>query len=184
MAEALLRQTLDVRAITAEVSSAGLLFDGEPATATAVETMAARGLDLSGHRSRVISPEMVGTPDLIITMAREHLREVVIRRPDRYGRTFTLREFVRRGDEVGPRAGGEPIDAWLGRMHTGRTPSELQGASPLDDIADPIGRGLGIYGQTAAELAVLVTRLADLLWEPVPVASEPVPGRVDRPPDL
>jgi len=184
MAEVLLRQTLNARAIAADVSSAGLLFAGEPATATAVETMAARGLDLSGHRSRMISPEMLGPPDLIITMAREHLREVVIRRPDRYGRTFTLREFVRRGDEVGPRAGGDAIDAWLGRMHTGRSPSDHQGRGPLDDIADPIGRGPQIYGQTAAELAVLVTRLADLLWEPVPARPEPVPGPSARPPDL
>ena len=33
----------------------------------------------------------------MVGMAREHLREAVLRRPDRYGRTFTLQELVRPG---------------------------------------------------------------------------------------
>ena len=177
MAEALLRHVLDSRDIAAGVSSAGLLFEGEPATGTAVDTMAGRGLDLVGHRSRIITPDLVGSADLVVGMAREHVRETVIRRPDRYGRVFTLREIVRRGDEVGPRAGDEPVEGWLARLHAGRTPTGHQGSSPLDDVADPVGRGPEVYERTAAELDVLVGRLADLLWEPVGAIAEPAtPG--------
>ena len=166
MAEALLRHSLDTRAIPATVSSAGLLFDGEPATGTAVDTLDELGLDLHRHRSRVITPDLVGSADLVVAMAREHVREVVIRRPDRYGRVFTLRELVRRGDEAGSRPADESIEAWLARLHVGRRPSSHQGSSSLDDIADPVGRGPGVYARTAADLGVLVTRLTDLLWDP------------------
>ncbi len=116
---------------------------------------------------------MVGSADLVVGMAREHVRETVIRRPDRYGRVFTLREIVRRGDEAGPRGPDETVDDWLGRLHAGRTPSAHLGASPLDDVADPVGRGPEVYERTAAELDVLVGRLADLLWEPVATIAEP-----------
>ena len=184
MAEALLRHTLETRAIAAVaavVSSAGLLFEGEPATGTAVDTMAARGLDLTGHRSRIISPELVGSADLVVGMAREHVREAVIRRPERYGRVFTLREIVRRGGEVGARGGDEAVGDWLARLHAGRTPSAQLGSSPLDDVADPIGQGPDVYARTAADLDVLVGRLADLLWEPAPTAAETAAGRLSGP---
>lgn len=53
MAEAILRQHVDAIGVEATVSSAGLISDGQPATDTAVDTVAARGLDITAHRSRV-----------------------------------------------------------------------------------------------------------------------------------
>ena len=75
--------------------------------------MAARGLDITGHRSRRITPDLLAGPDLIVGMAREHVREAVVLRPELYARTFTLKELVRRGSEVGRPARREPIDDWL-----------------------------------------------------------------------
>jgi protein-tyrosine-phosphatase len=168
MAEALLRRTLSDRGIAAAVSSAGLLSDGQPATDTGVDTLAARGLDISGHRSRRIDPELLGTGDLIVGMAREHVRQAVVMRPDLYRRTFTLKELVRRGGEVGARGGDEPLDAWLDRVHAGRVPTQQLGSSLIDDVADPIGQPAAVYERTARELDDLTTRLADLLWQEVP----------------
>jgi protein-tyrosine phosphatase len=145
--------------------------DGQPATDTAVDTMAARGLDITAHRSRRISSDLLAGPDLIVGMAREHVREAVVVRPELYTRTFTLKELVRRGSELGPRPPDRPVDEWLRAAHQGRTPVQLMGSSDLDDVADPVGRGAAVYEATARELVVLVDRLVDLLWQQVASAT-------------
>jgi protein-tyrosine-phosphatase len=164
MAEALLRDTLDRRGIDAHVSSAGLVSDGQPATDTAIDTMADRALDITDHRSRRISAELLGSADLILAMAREHLREVAVLRPDLYDRTFTVKELVRLGRRHGGRPADEPVGRWLAGLHEGRVPRDHLGSSDDDDVADPVGQGARIYELTANELADLVTALADLLW--------------------
>ncbi|HEX7444506.1 MAG TPA: hypothetical protein VF320_11500, partial [Acidimicrobiales bacterium] len=165
---ALLGRTLAERGVVARIGSAGLVSEGQPATADAQAAMSARGLDLSAHRSRLLDVEKVSSADLVLAMARQHLREAVVRRPDRYSRTFTLKELVRRGAEVGPRDPDEPLEAWLARAHSGRAPASQLGVSPLDDVEDPVGRGPDVYRETAGELDSLTTLLADLLWRQVP----------------
>jgi len=174
MAEGLLRHTLAERGLDVGVSSAGLLTEGQPATDTAVDTLAERGIDLDGHRSRRISPEVLGRADLIVGMTREHVREAAVMRPDLYERAFTLKELVRRGRRTGPRPAGEPVGAWLSRLASGRAPRDHLGASALDDVADPVGQGERVYEQTADELEDLTTALVDLLW---PELTADVTGR-------
>jgi protein-tyrosine phosphatase len=166
MAEALLSATLADRGIEARVSSAGRLYDGQPATDTAVDTMADRGLDISGHQSRHQTPTMLESADLIVAMTREHVREAAVMWPDCYPRSFTLKELVRRGEEEGPRAEGEALEDWLARLHKARRPIDHLGESPVDDVADPVGQGAQVYAHTADELTDLITRMADLLWPP------------------
>jgi protein-tyrosine phosphatase len=168
MAEALLADTLADRGVDAQVSSAGRISDGLPATDTAVDTMAARGLDISEHLSRRMTSSMLGSADLIVAMTREHVREAAVLRPDCYARTFTLKEIVRRGEAEGPRADGESLADWLVRLDKGRRPMDHLGASAVDDVADPVGQGPHVYEVTATELAGLTTRLADLVWPPAP----------------
>ena len=169
MAEAFLRHRLEGRKADVNVGSAGLRLAGEPASANGVDVLAERGLDLSAHRSRILDPELLEGTDLALAMAREHLREAVLARPDLWPRAFTLKELVRRGEMIGPRAPGESIDAWLARVHSGRTRSDLLGSSPEDDVEDPIGLSRSEYEKTADELSDLVDRLVDLLW---PAAAE------------
>ncbi|HEU5418307.1 MAG TPA: hypothetical protein VFV41_11515, partial [Streptosporangiaceae bacterium] len=102
--------------------------------------------------------------DLIVAMAREHLRHAAVTDPAAWPRAFTLRELVRRGGETGPRRPGEPLAGWLGRAHAGRSRMALLGDSPADDIADPMGGAPGEYARTAAELQALTGRLAELGW--------------------
>ncbi len=168
MAEALLRGHLSDRGIDADVSSAGLISDDTPATGTAVDTMAARGLDIEGHRSRRIRPDMLDDADVIVAMTREHLREVAVMRPDLYEVTFTLKELVRRGEDAGPREGDESLADWLAELHAERKPRDHLGAAAMDDVADPVGQGPKVYEITADELDDLTTRLVDLLWQEVP----------------
>jgi len=164
MAEALLRHRLGERGVDAHVHSAGLRLVGEPASANGVDVLAERGIDLTGHRSRIFDRDLLEHSDLILGMAREHLREAILTLPDVWGRAFTLKELVRRGERIGPRAPGESLDAWLARAHAGRVRGDLLGSSDDDDVADPIGTGRASYARTADELTDLVDRLTALAW--------------------
>jgi protein-tyrosine phosphatase len=163
MAEGLLRRSFTDAGIGAVIGSAGLLPGGAPATRDAVATMAGRGVDISAHRSRTLDAELAQTTPLVIGMARMHVREACASYGAPVGRTFTLKELVRRGEQAGPRAEGEVLAAWLGRVGAGRRPSDLMGDAPADDIADPVGRPRAVYEDTADELEDLVGRLFDLL---------------------
>jgi len=163
MAAALLARRLDEAGVKAVVSSAGILFDGRPATDHGVAVMADRGLDTSAHRSRRLRPEMISGADLIIGMARSHVQETVALAPDSLRRAFTLKELVRRGEERGGRAPGEALPDWLARLSAGRRPADLLGDSEADDVADPIGGPRRGYERTAEELDDLTARLARLL---------------------
>jgi protein-tyrosine phosphatase len=69
MAEGLLRARLAVLRPDARVISAGLAaVEGSPADPLAVALLAERGLDISGHRARPITPDLVGWATLILVM--------------------------------------------------------------------------------------------------------------------
>ena len=147
-----------------EVGSAGRLAGGVPASATAVEVLAARGLDLSGHVSRTTTAVLLGDADLVVGMAREHVRDAVLLRPDVRPRAFTLKDLVRRAERVGPRDPSEELGPWLSMVGEGRTTADLLGASEADDVADPIGRPAARYRTCADELIRLLCRMADLAF--------------------
>lgn len=177
MGEALLRDRLSRAGIENHVSSAGLTSEGVTASDGSVRAMSKRGLDLGAHRSRPMTEEMVRAADLIIGMAREHVREAVVLVPDQLPRAFTLRELVRRGEEVGPRrlrsgaAGGgspglrlESFDGWLARVGEGRRAAHLLGSNPADDVEDPMGRSRRHYERTAVQIEDLVDRFMALAF--------------------
>lgn len=119
----------------------------------------------------------VRSADLLIGMAREHVREAVVLDPDAFARTFTLRELVRRGEAVGHRRveGGrlEPFDVWLERVGRGRRTVDLLGHDDSDDVADPMGMSKRVYERTAVELETLVDRLVELSF---PAVASPSPA--------
>lgn len=172
MAEGFLRHRLAERGIAARVSSAGVVGAGRPASESAVKAMIDHGIDIGDHRSRLIDPSMVRAADLVVGMAREHVREAVVLEPPAFPRTFTLKELVRRGRAVGPRAGSEPLPVWLARVHAGREPALHLGSSAEDDVADPLGQRLAVFERTADELAELVDDLVALAW-PEPAVAAP-----------
>jgi len=79
LAEALLRQALEERGVTdIEVLSAGTgAWEGAPASEGAYLVGLENGLDLSGHRARLVTGELVAASDLILTMARHHRARVL-----------------------------------------------------------------------------------------------------------
>lgn len=158
MVEALLRRHLEDRGVPAIVASVGLLPGGVPASAGAVRAMAERGLDIQEHRSTELTPEAVEGADLVLALARQHLREVALLSPDPLPKTFTLKELVRRASTESARGPEEPFDAWVRRLSSERRRRDLMGDDPADDVADPMGQPYDRYLATASELEDLIER--------------------------
>lgn len=75
LAEALARRELERRGWRhVEVVSAGLAADdGRPASRGALAVAERSGLELAGHRSRALTPEMVEWADLVLAMSPSHV---------------------------------------------------------------------------------------------------------------
>ncbi len=100
MAEALARniiaKKLDVPADQLEakgvsvVSAGSFALPGARAAVPAVEAVKLYGADLSRHRSRPLSVELIHAADVIFAMSRAHARDVVAFVPAAADKTFTL----------------------------------------------------------------------------------------------
>lgn len=110
MAEAVARRELETLGWRhVEVESAGVAaVDGMPASAGAVRAARARGLDLSGHRTRRLTATEVEEADLVLAMSSGHLRRVA--ELGGRGRAHLLADFAH-GEEG---AGGEVPDPFGG----------------------------------------------------------------------
>jgi protein-tyrosine phosphatase len=168
MMEALLMRRLAAMGAAVSVRSAGLLHEGDPPPPEVISTLDAYGLDVAAHRSSVLRSGALADARLVLGMAREHVRHAVVADPAAWPRTFTLKELVRRGQEIGPGAPGESLADWLARIHHGRDRTALLGDSPADDVADPIGGPPEAYAATAAQLDDLVSCLVQLCWPLLP----------------
>jgi protein-tyrosine phosphatase len=164
MAEPLLAARLAALGAPVPVHSAGIAAHGAPPAAEAAAALAARGHDISGHRSRTVAAADLAAADLVLGMTREHVRLAVVLAPGAWPRTFTLKELVRRGRRIGPRRPGEPLASWLARAGHGRDHQELLGSSAEDDVPDPYGGPARDYEATADLLDQLTGDLAGLCW--------------------
>lgn len=91
MAEGLLREAVRESGVETKIHSAGIgaLVD-HPADPFAVELMNELGIDISPHRARQISPEIIADSELILTMESWHQQEVERKYPFTKGRVFTI----------------------------------------------------------------------------------------------
>lgn len=96
LAEVLAQQQLRRRGINARVSSAGFLVGGVEAARGSQKVARRLGLDLSNHRSRRVTPEMIRSADAIITMEPDHVVRLAEEVPESRTRSVTLKELARR----------------------------------------------------------------------------------------
>ena len=139
LAEALLKREVEARRLDGvEVSSAGTgAWDGAPASEGAYLVGLEHDLDLSGHRARLLTREVLERADLVLTMSRHHRARVG--ELDRSARVFLLGEYAGRtgdDDEV-PDPFGADLDTYrqtyatldeLIRVAAGRLTSETDAA--------------------------------------------------------
>ena len=170
MAEALLRHRLEAAGVDAHVASAGIMQGGVEASGPAVDILRERGLDLTAHRSRTMAADEIAAADLVIGMERRHLQEAVVLAPEAEGRSFTLRDLVRRAESAPPRAADESLRDWASRLSAGRNRADLLGVGD-DSVEDPMGRSRGHYERTVAELDDLLGRLVEKAFASVEVEA-------------
>ncbi len=157
---------LSTGGLRAVVRAAGFLEGGFPVPPEGLATAALYGLDLRGHTSRQLVPMEVEGADLIITMTREHSRELVVRFPRAWPRTFTLRQLARwLDDQYVPRHAS--LGDWLDAYGDVRPRTVLVGSSDEDDVEDPMGRREAVWqpivDMILRDIAHVAERLAPLL---------------------
>jgi protein-tyrosine-phosphatase len=130
MAEALASKIIDRLnpAGKLEVASAGLAaFPGAPASIGACSVLSGEGVDVSEHKAKQLTEEMLHDADLVLTMTaaqKEHLADLF---PETAEKIFVLKEFAQ-----------------------GPSPDIEEGSH---DITDPFGQPESVYRQCAGELA-------------------------------
>jgi protein-tyrosine phosphatase len=162
MAAAMLRQRLADHGVDARVTSAGTRPWNAGATDDAITVMREYGLDISGHESCPVTPELVEQADLVLGMTRQHVNYVTGRWPDAADRTFLVGELARLGGQIGPRRDAEPVVRWTERASKARPPRRPLGRA-VDEIEDPVGLPLAVYQQTAELLDERLSEIAALL---------------------
>lgn len=113
MAEALARHLLrEWGEQGIEVSSAGVFaLPNAPATEEAIRALEEEGIDLRGHRARLLTAEMVEEADLVLTMTGGHKRYVQELAPGAGDKVFTLAEYAGVGTDL-PDPLGQPLPVY------------------------------------------------------------------------
>jgi protein-tyrosine phosphatase len=163
MAAALLRARLDELGSPLTVASAGFVSEGVPPPPEVLEAMGSLGLDLSQHRSRMVTAEAVTGADLVVGMTRQHVLDLAVLAPEAWDHCFTFAGALRRAESVGPRLRSESVRRWADRLHGDRTRASLLMLPFSEDLPDPMGRRLPHYQRTRDDLASMTARLAALL---------------------
>jgi protein-tyrosine-phosphatase len=107
MAESIARAIADERGMhDVEVGSGGTAaWDGAPASDGALLVALERGVDLSSHRARSVTPELLSAYDLVLVMSPHHLERVEAL--GARGRAFLLTNYATHGSSN--RAVGDPF---------------------------------------------------------------------------
>lgn len=178
MAEALTRLEFELRDVTGDVSSCGLLSPDRLPPDEVIDEMTRWGLDVEDHRSRTITAELVSSASLVLAMERHHVREIVMLSPESFRHTFTLPELVRRLEDIDLAEIMRPddLDGWLDIIAEGRNPRDLLGWDGGDEVVDPFGGPRRGFTRAANEIQGLVHRAAKVLW-PIPA------DELEGPPD-
>jgi protein-tyrosine phosphatase len=150
------------------VRSAGTASFRVPLDPNTVTAAADVGIDIGAHVPRVLDREILhgDGADLVLTMTRAHLREVVAIDASWWPRAFTLKELVRRASAEPRRPTGEPLADWLARLTVGRRAAAMMRPDPADDVDDPYGMPRRAHVQMVRELGDLIDVLVTSLWRP------------------
>lgn len=98
MAEAILKKAIEESGRSIEeycISSAGIsTVDGMNASKNSIEALKELGIDLSNHRSKVITKELIDNSDIILTMTKSHKEILVQAVPKCKEKVYTFKGFV------------------------------------------------------------------------------------------
>ncbi|WP_251453514.1 low molecular weight phosphatase family protein [Microbacterium sp. Marseille-Q6648] len=165
LAELLLAQRLaDLNPTVSSAGTRGMV--DSPMTAEAVALADQLGVPTAtsaAHRARFLNEAHLASPDLILTMTRDHRRSVAELAPTRLRHTFTVREFARLAEGVSDaditaaaRAEGTDAASRLRAAATflaGRRGLAVPPPAPDDDdVVDPYRRSWQTYLRSGKQL--------------------------------
>ncbi len=82
------------------VSSAGVFAgEGQPASQESVDVLAEQGIDASGHRSRMLTLELVNEADYILVMTESHRSTILAQWPNAADKVHLITEFAVAGSQ-------------------------------------------------------------------------------------
>jgi len=102
LAEGLLKRLLKEGNISGiSVFSAGIsALTGTSASYNAIKVAYEEGIDISNHRARALTSEMIAQSDLIITMEERHKQDILVHWPKAKPKVFLLRNFAQFGSKT------------------------------------------------------------------------------------
>ena len=138
MAEGLLKKYLkEAGKEYIKVESAGIMaIDGFPSTNEAIEVMKGEGIDISKHRSRRITADLISKSDLILAMEGAHKAFVIRLDPMAESKVYLLKKYGMENKRKYPEG---------------------------DGIPDPIGRPMDFYKLSLQIIKEEVERITKLL---------------------
>lgn len=100
MAAAYLKKVLKKQGRTdVEVDSAGMIaIEGLSASEPAREVLAGEGIDVSGHRTKRVTKDLIDESDIILVMGKIHEERILEVAPEAKNRLFLLKEFAKIND--------------------------------------------------------------------------------------
>lgn len=105
MAAAIMDKIASENDLPLRIESAGLLAeDGAPASENAVKVLAQNGIDLSEHRAKQVTEEMLCESDIVIAMTEAHKQILASAAGDK---VFTLSEFAGSYGDIKDPFGGD-----------------------------------------------------------------------------
>lgn len=136
MAEGILKKYLEENNIeNIYVSSAGIsAFQGQKANEKAVNVLSKKGIDISSHKSRQLTEEILKDSDIILTMTNAHKNIILQAVPDISDKVYTLKEY-----------------AYIINSES------IEGLNV--DIEDPYGMDYSVYEQCAEEIKHYINRI-------------------------
>jgi len=116
-----------------EVSSAGVIpLEGMQATEEAQKVMKEEGIDISGHRTKMITEYDMRDSDLIFVMEERHKQYIINKYPKAAKKIYLLKDFKR-----------------IGNLHISENP----------DIPDPITKDVNFYKETFSVIKEAIERI-------------------------
>ena len=157
VAEGFMRALTD--GLRVNVSSVGVLDVGSvPALPEAIETAAALGLDISGHRARCVLAHDLSGADLVVGFERRHVATAVVDARAPRERTFGILELVELLERIDPPRATTPEERARGAV--ARAHALRRSDAELQELPDPLGGSRDVYRETISRVRLLCERLA------------------------
>ena len=155
MAEGFLKREASERGLGLSVRSTGTnAWPGRAATIYGRRVMQELGTPIDDHRTLELTRGLLGWADLVIALAREHVREIASLYPEAGEKTHTLKEFVGLLPSL---PAFQDLPSWIAAAHAARNGH----ATSDTDVDDPMGAREEAYQRVATEIQALVRAMAE-----------------------